>query len=76
MYLYTDAAEFAPVGSQEDRKSRNPESVMSYGDRAPLPSPKSIYRLADKVYIQFSQVQHTCMDLIIIIIHCSTTSPC
>ena len=64
MYLYTDEVEFAPVGSKENRKSRNPESVMSHGGRVHLPSPKSIYRLADRVYNQFSQVQHTCKYLI------------
>jgi len=47
-YLYTDEIEFAPWGSAEKRKTRALEKVSeSYG--IPKPSPKSVYRLADKV---------------------------
>ena len=49
-YLYTNEIEFAPWGSAERRKARALETVSdSYG--IPKPSPKSIYRLADKVTI-------------------------
>ena len=56
MYLYTDEIEFAPFGSKENRASRSPEFMISYDDRVPPPSPKSIYRLADKVCNQVLQV--------------------
>ena len=47
-YLYTDEIEFAPWGSTERRKARALEKILeSYG--IPKPSPKSVYRLADKV---------------------------
>ena len=47
-YLYTDEIEFAPWGSAERRKARALEEISGpYG--IPKPSPKSIYRLADKV---------------------------
>ena len=47
-YLYTDEIEFAPWGSAERRDARAREKISeSYG--IPRPSPKSIYRLADKV---------------------------
>ena len=47
-YLYTDEIEFAPWGSAERRKARALEKKSeSYG--IPKPSPKSVYRLADKV---------------------------
>ena len=47
-YLYTDEIEFAPWGSTEGRKARALEKISeSYG--IPKPSPKSVYRLADKV---------------------------
>jgi len=47
-YLYTDEIEFAPWGSAERRKARALEKISeSYG--IPKPSPKSVYRLADKV---------------------------
>ena len=49
MYLYTDMIEFAPFGSEENRKSRSAEIVNLSDDKVPRPSPKSIYRLADKV---------------------------
>ena len=52
MYLYTDAIEFAPFGSEENRRSRRAEIVATSDDKVPRPSPKSIYRLADKVCIQ------------------------
>ena len=49
-YLYTDEIEFAPWGSAERRKARALETVSEpYG--IPKPSPKSIYRLAEKVKI-------------------------
>ena len=47
-YLYTDEIEFAPWGSAERREARALEEISeSYG--IPKPSPKSVYRLADKV---------------------------
>ena len=47
-YLYTGEIEFAPWGSAERRKARALEKISgSYG--IPKPSPKSVYRLADKV---------------------------
>ena len=49
MYLYTDAIEFSPFGSEGNRRSRSIEIVDPSDDKIPLPSPKSIYRLADKV---------------------------
>ena len=49
MYLYTDTIEFAPFGSEENRRLRSEEIVTPSDDRALRPSPKSIYRLADKV---------------------------
>jgi len=49
-YLYTGEIEFAPWGSEERRKARSLEKISeSYG--VPKPSPKSIYRLADKVTV-------------------------
>ncbi|KAF9645626.1 hypothetical protein BDM02DRAFT_3119977 [Thelephora ganbajun] len=48
MYLYTDAIEFAPFGSGQNRRSRSAEIVTPSDDNIPRPSPKSIYRLADK----------------------------
>ena len=49
-YLYTGEIEFAPWGSAERRKARSLEKISeAYG--IPKPSPKSIYRLADKVMI-------------------------
>ncbi|KAF9650018.1 hypothetical protein BDM02DRAFT_3128015 [Thelephora ganbajun] len=48
MYLYTDAIGFAPFGSGQNRRSRSAEIVTSSDDNIPRPSPKSIYRLADK----------------------------
>jgi len=49
MYLYTDTIEFAQFGSEENRRSRSAEIVTPSDDKVPRPSPKSIYRLADKV---------------------------
>ena len=49
MYLYTNVIEFAPFGSEENRRSRSIEIVSLSDERVPRPSPKSIYRLADKV---------------------------
>ena len=47
-YLYTDEIEFAPWGSTERREARALEKISeSYG--IPKPSPKSVYRLANKV---------------------------
>ena len=50
MHLYTGTIEFGPFGSKENRKSRNGElNDDTSDDMIPRPSPKSIYRLADKV---------------------------
>ena len=51
MYLYTNTIEFAPFGSDENRRSRSAEIVTPSDDDIPRPSPKSIYRLADKVCV-------------------------
>jgi len=55
MYLYTNAIEFAPFGSRENRRSRGAEIATPSDDNVPRPSPKSIYRLADKVCTRPSQ---------------------
>lgn len=49
MYLYTGHISFAPYGSEENRRSRSAEIISSSEDSIPRPSPKSIYRIADKV---------------------------
>lgn len=49
LYLYTNSIEFAPFGSEENRRSRSPEIAWTSEGEIPKPSPKSIYRLADKV---------------------------
>ena len=49
MYLYTSEIEFAPFGSKGNRRSRTSEIVTPSAWNIPRPSPKSIYRLADKV---------------------------
>jgi hypothetical protein len=54
MYLYTDVIEFASFGSEENRKSRSANIVNTSEDEVPRPSPKSIYRLADKVRTRHS----------------------
>ena len=51
MYLYTGTIEFAPFGSEENRRSRSTEIIDSSPNEVPRPSPKSIYRLADKVCV-------------------------
>ena len=56
MYFYTNAIEFAPFGSGENRRSRSAEVVTPSDDEVPRPSPKSIYRLADKVCACHSQL--------------------
>ncbi|KAF9778365.1 hypothetical protein BJ322DRAFT_1214739 [Thelephora terrestris] len=48
IYLYTGQVEFAPYGSEENRRSRSTEIVSLSEDSIPRPSPKSIYRLAHK----------------------------
>ncbi|KAF9785363.1 hypothetical protein BJ322DRAFT_827251 [Thelephora terrestris] len=48
IYLYTGHIEFAPYGSDANRRSRSTEVVSLSKDSIPRPSPKSIYRLADK----------------------------
>ena len=58
MYLYTDVIEFAPFGSEENRRSRSAEIATPSDDKVPRPSPKSIYRLADKVCTRSSQHTH------------------
>lgn len=47
--------EFAPFGSNGNRRSRSLEIVTLSHDEVPRPSPKSIYRLADKVCIWSSR---------------------
>ena len=60
MYLYTDAIEFAPFGSEGNRRSRSAEIVNLLTDQIPRPSPKSIYRLADKVRSRSSRLGRVC----------------
>ncbi|KAF9647698.1 hypothetical protein BDM02DRAFT_3187774 [Thelephora ganbajun] len=48
LYLYTDDIEFASFGSKTNRKTRAAEIVSLAPNCVPRPSPKSIYRLADK----------------------------
>ena len=67
-YLYTKETEFALWGSTERRKARALERISeSYG--IPKPSPKSVYRLADKVTI-YRAVYPTGTDVVF-----STGSP-
>ncbi|KAF9778322.1 hypothetical protein BJ322DRAFT_493551 [Thelephora terrestris] len=47
-YLYTGQIQFAPLGPRENRSSRTAEAQTTINDKIPSPSPKSIYRLADK----------------------------
>lgn len=73
MYLYTNAIEFAPFGSEEGRRSRSAEIVDPFSDdKVPRPSPKSIYRLADKVRTPSSQSTRCIRGLTGLL---STTSP-
>ena len=71
MYLYTGVVEFAPFGSEENRRSRSAEIVDHSDDTVPRPSPKSIYRLADKVREQSFQRIRRITNL-----HDSITSLC
>ena len=50
LYLYTGEIEFAPFGSDGNRKLRKLENSMTDDQRTPKASPKSIYRLAEKVH--------------------------
>ena len=70
MYLYTDVIEFAPFGSEGNRRSRSAEIGTSSDDKVPRPSPKSIYRLADKVCARSPQQTHSISDF-----RCSMMSP-
>jgi len=38
MYLYTDAIEFAPFGSDENRRSRRPEAITPSDDKVHIPT--------------------------------------
>ena len=49
LYLYAGSVNFASFGSKENRKSRSSEIAWIAEEEIPKPSPKSIYRLADKV---------------------------
>lgn len=49
LFLYTGEIEFAPFGSDANRNSRNLNASNEDGKTMPKASPKSIYRLADKV---------------------------
>ena len=68
MYLYTGVIEFAPFGSEENRKSRGAEIVDPSDDKVPRPSPKSIYRLADKVCSLSLQLAQRTLYLIHLVI--------
>ena len=72
MYLYTDVIEFAPFGSEENRRSRSAEIIAPSDDKIPRSSTKSIYRLADKVCDVISTF-HTERPTLIYL-HCSMTS--
>ena len=56
MYLYTGSIEFAPFGSEENRRSRRADIVDPSDEKVPQSSPKSIYRLADKVCARYLQL--------------------
>ena len=56
MYLYSDAIDFAPFGSEENRRLRSSEIADPSDQKFPRPSPKSIYRLADKVCTLFTRL--------------------
>lgn len=43
MHLYTNAIEFAPFGSEENRRSRNAEIVTPSNGNVLRPSPKTTY---------------------------------
>ena len=60
-YLYTGFVKFAPYGSEENRRSRGTELVLLSHDSVPRPSPKSIYRLADKVHSYHFPIDGTLM---------------
>jgi len=62
MYLYTNMMEFAPFGSAENRRSRSAEIVTPSHDNVPRPSPKSIYRLTDKVRMRSFQFSRRLTD--------------
>lgn len=47
--MYTGHIELAPFGPEDSRKTQATEIVSLAPDCVPRPSPKSIYRLADKV---------------------------
>jgi len=47
-YLYTGQIEFAPRGSQKDQSPGATKEQTPLCDKTPLPSSKSVYRLADK----------------------------
>ena len=49
LYLYTKSINFASFGSDENCRSRSHEIAWVSEEEIPKPSPKSIYRLADKV---------------------------
>lgn len=49
VYLYTGSIRFASFGSKENRRSRSAEIAWTLEGEIPRASPKSIYRLADKV---------------------------
>ena len=49
MYLYTGEIDFAPFGSEANRKLRAPELLSTAEDKIPRPSPKSVFRIADMV---------------------------
>lgn len=51
MYLYTGSLEFAVYEFEGECRSRSTETISSSEDSVPRPSPMSIYRLADKVFL-------------------------
>ena len=73
MYLYSGVIEFAPFGSGQNRKTRAAEIVDPSDDKVPRPSPKSIYRLADKVRTLPAQLIKRLR--LLTNLHPSTTSP-
>lgn len=56
--MYTNEIEFAPWGSEKQREARGMEAVSEPYD-IPKPSPKSVYRLADKVVTDHLTTVHS-----------------
>lgn len=58
-YMYTGEIYFAPFGSEANRSYRASEKPNWEMDNPPKVSPKSIYRLADKVAVSVLLIHST-----------------